>query len=137
MRCTLLSAAATVVLTLSPAKTSAHIYSPRVFSPHVADTYSMRTFAEFPRWRKLTGDARAWEFFRYLTEERTGLFPLGMPVREGGDVLEEYLQIRDPAKLINVYGYGYCGILGPTVAGVCEQMGIGPSRALALPGGIT
>jgi hypothetical protein len=57
-----------------------------------------------------------------------------MPVREGGDVLEEYLQIRDPVKLINVYGYGYCGILGPTMAGVCEQMGIGPSRALALPG---
>jgi hypothetical protein len=94
----------------------------------------MLTFAQFPHWRDLKGDARAWAVFQYLTDERTGLFPLGQPVREGGDVLEEYRQIRDPVKLINVYGYGYCGILGPTIAGVCEQMGIGPSRTLTLPG---
>jgi hypothetical protein len=94
----------------------------------------MRTFAEFSRWRELRGDRRAWEVFQYLADERTGLFPLGQPVREGRDVLPEFEQIRDPVKLINVYGYGYCGILGPTIAGVCEQSGIGPARALTLPG---
>src|SRR6185295_13228318 len=56
---------------------AARLYSPRVVSPHVADSYSMRTFADFPRWKNLTGDARAWEVFQYLTDERTGLFPLG------------------------------------------------------------
>jgi hypothetical protein len=112
----------------------ARIYSPRVVSPHVADTYSMKTFAEFPRWRELEGDQRAWEVFKYLTDEQTGLFPLGQPVIEGHDVLPEFREIRDPVKLINVYGYGYCGILGPTMAGVCEQSGIGRSRTLILPG---
>jgi hypothetical protein len=109
-------------------------YSPRVASPHVADAYSMRTFAQFPRWQALEGDAKTWEVFQYLADERTGLFPLGMPVVEGGDVMSEFTQVRDPVKLINVYGYGYCGILGPTAAGVCEQMGIGPARTLVLPG---
>jgi hypothetical protein len=134
MRSVLLVTVAAALWALSPTETTARVYSPRVVSPHVADTYSMLTFAEHTQWKNLKGDERAWQVFQYLTDHRTGLFPLGMPVREGGDVLEEYLQIRDPVKLINVYGYGYCGILGPTIAGVCEQMGIGPSRALALPG---
>ena len=43
-------------------------------------------------------------------------------------------QVRDPVKMINVYGYAYCGILGPTMAGVCQDMGMGPARSLALPG---
>jgi hypothetical protein len=94
----------------------------------------MKTFAEFPRWRDLKGDALAWEVYRYLTDERTGLFPLGHPVFEGRDTFSEFRTVRDPVKLINVYGYGYCGILGPTVAGVCQGMGMGPSRTLSLPG---
>jgi hypothetical protein len=109
-------------------------YAPRVVSPHHADAYSMKTFAQYPRWRDLKGDKQAWEVFQYLADERTGLFPLGQPVLEGRDVLSEFQTIRDPVKLINVYGYGYCGILGPTVAGVCRDMGMGPSRTLVLPG---
>jgi hypothetical protein len=116
------------------ARSEARQYAPRVVSPHTADAYSMRTFSEFERWRDLSGDRRAWEVFQYLANEHTGLFPLGKPVLEGRDVLPEYREVRDPVKLVNVYGYGYCGILGPAVAGVCEQMGIGPSRALVLPG---
>jgi hypothetical protein len=134
MRITFVTCLVLLGVTLRTQNISARVYSPRVVSPHVADTHSMHTFAEFSRWRNLSGDARAWEVFQYLADERTGLFPLGQPVRGGRDVLEEFLQVRDPVKLINVYGYGYCGILGPTAAGVCEQMGIGPSRTLALPG---
>jgi hypothetical protein len=94
----------------------------------------MKTFAGFPRWRDLKGDALAWEVYRYLADAHTGLFPLGQPVLEGRDVMTEFRQVRDPVKMINVYGYGYCGILGPTVAGVCQDMGMGPARTLALPG---
>jgi hypothetical protein len=36
-------------------------YAPRVISPLRADAYSMRTFAQFPQWRRLRGDALAWE----------------------------------------------------------------------------
>src|SRR5262249_43383223 len=102
-------------------------------SPHVADSYSMKTFAAFSRWRALKGDALAWEVYRYLADPRTGLFSLGMPVLEGRDTFSEFQQVRDPVKMINVYGYGYCGILAPTMAGVCQDMGMGPARSLALP----
>ncbi len=113
---------------------AAREYAPRVVSPHNADAYSMKTFAQFPRWRDLRGDAKAWEVFRYLADRRTGLFPLGKEVLEGRDALPEFATVRDPVKLINVYGYGYCGILGPTMAGVGRDMGLGRSRAVVLPG---
>src|SRR5262245_18039330 len=80
---------------------SAREYAPRVVSPHHADAYSMKTFAQFPRWRELKGDFQAWEIYRYLTDQLTGLFPLGQPVLEGSDVFSEFRTIRDPVKLIN------------------------------------
>jgi hypothetical protein len=123
-----------VVAVLLAGRAAAREYSPRVVSPHNADAYSMKTFAQFPRWRHLSGDARAWEVFRYLADPRTGLFPLGQPVVEGRDVLPEYRTVRDPVKIINVYGYGFYGILGPTMAGSCQDMGLGRSRTLILPG---
>jgi hypothetical protein len=125
---------AVLVLALWTAPLEARVHAPRVVSPHNADGYSLRTFAEFPRWRNMSGDERAWEVFQYLADRHTGLFPLGMPIREGRDVVSEFQQVRDPVKLINVYGYGYCGILGPTAAGVFEGMGLGRSRTLVLPG---
>jgi hypothetical protein len=114
------------------ADASARVHSPRVLSPHNADAYSMKTFAQFPRWRDLKGDALAWEVYQYLADTRTGLFHMN-DVLEGRDVLNEYESIRDPVKIINVYGYAYCAILGPVMAGVCEGMGIGKARTLALP----
>jgi hypothetical protein len=109
-------------------------YAPRVLSPYHADAYSMKTFAQFPRWRELKNDALAWEVYRYLADPRTGLFPLGQGAQEGQDVMSEYRIVRDPVKLINVYGFGFCGVLGPTMAGVCADMGLGKSRTLILPG---
>jgi hypothetical protein len=109
-------------------------YSPRVVSPHVADLYSLKTFAQHHRWRDLKGDARAWQVFRYLTDRQTGLFPLGQPVHEGTDLVEEFRTVRDPVKILNVYGYGFCGILGPVMAGIAEGSGLGPARTLILPG---
>jgi hypothetical protein len=126
----ILNLAAIVVVSQAGARE----YAPRVVSPHHADAYSLKTFAQFPRWRDLRGDRRAWEIFQYLADRRTGLFPLGKEVLEGRDVLAEFQTVRDPVKLINVYGYGYCGILGPTMAGVCEGTGIGKARTLIIPG---
>ena len=108
------------------------VYSPRVVSPHNADAYSLRAFRDFPRWRHLQGDALAYEVYRYLADPATGLFHMNV-VSEGSDDLGEFTQIRDPVKILNVYGYAYCGILGPTMAGICQGLGIGPSRTLTLP----
>lgn len=110
----------------------ARVYAPRVVSPHNADGYSMKTFARFPRWRELKGDRLAWEVYKYLADTRTGLFHMN-EVLEGRDVMNEYRTIRDPVKIINVYGYAYCGILGPTMAGICEGINLGTGRMLTLP----
>lgn len=110
----------------------AGIAAPRVLAPGVADTYSMRTFGRFARWRDLAKDAKAYEIYRYLADKRTGVFHMNV-VAEGDDGLSEFVQVRDPVKIINVYGYAYCGILGPVMAGVCEGVGLGPARTLVLP----
>ncbi len=112
----------------------AAVYSPRALSPHVADTYSMKTFAQFPRWHDLSGDAKVFEIFKYLADSRTGVYPLGVPAWEGDEELSEYGAVRDPVKMLNVYPIGHCGTLGPTMGGIMEGMGIGPARTLIIPG---
>ena len=109
------------------------LFAPRVVSADRADAYSLRTLAEFLRWRDLAGDARAWEIYQYLADQRSGLFHMNA-ASEGDDVLEEFRHVRDPIKIINVYGYGYCGIFGPVMASVAEGAGIGPARTVVLPG---
>ena len=110
------------------------VYSPRVLSPHNADTYSLKTFAQFARWRDLQGDAKVFEIFEYLTDRRTGIYPMGVPAWEGSETLAEFGAVTDPVKMLNVYPIGHCGTLGPTAAGILEGMGIGPARTLIIPG---
>jgi hypothetical protein len=111
---------------------TAREYSPRVISPHNADAYSMKTFRQYHRWKGLDGDQLAWEVYKYLVDRRTGVFHMNQ-VLEGRDVLSEYRTVRDPVKILNVYGYGYCGIFGPLMAGIWQDMGLGPARTLVLP----
>ncbi|MBN1417885.1 MAG: hypothetical protein JXP34_03865 [Planctomycetes bacterium] len=127
------AAAVSAALILGLARPApARVYSPRVISPHNADAYSLKTFAEFPRWRGLSGDRLAWEVYRYLADARTGLFHVN-EVLEGDDVLSEYTTVRDPIKIINVYGYAYCAILGPSMAGISEGIGLGTGRTIVIP----
>lgn len=113
---------------------SARWYSPRIISPRVADAYSCRTFAEHPAWRDLAPEAKARAMFDYLTDPETGLFPPGGAVFEGPEKHYEYAMVRDPIKLINVYGCGFCDAVGPAMAGLWEQGGCGPARTISLPG---
>jgi hypothetical protein len=113
---------------------NAHEHAPRVLSPHNADTYSLKTFGLFARWRDLAGDAKVYELFKYLADARTGLYPLGVPAWEGREELSEFGAVRDPIKMLNVYPIGHCGTLGPTMAGIIEGLGIGAARTLVLPG---
>ena len=76
----------------------ARVYSPRILAPGIADTYSLRTFAQFDRWRDLSGDARAYEVYRYLADTHTGLFHMNV-VAEGEDALSEFVEVRDPVKI--------------------------------------
>ena len=110
------------------------IYSPRIVSPRTADAYSPRTFAAHPAWKDLAADAKAKAMFEYLTDPETGLYPLGAGAFEGGDKAYEYGLVRDPIKILNVYGYGYCDVLGPVMAGLWEQGDCGRARTINLPG---
>jgi hypothetical protein len=122
------------VTLLFAAALRAHEHAPRVLSPHVADTYSLKTFADYERWRALEGDAKAFEVFRYLADRRTGVYPMGVPAREGPEELYEYGSVTDPVKMLNVYPLGHCGTLGPAMAGIAEGMGLGRARTLIIPG---
>jgi hypothetical protein len=122
-----------VALASAASLATAAEHAPRVLSPHNADAYSMRTFAEFPRWRDLEDDAKVYELYKYLADRRTGIFPMGAGAWEGRDPVYEFGSVRDPVKMINVYSMGYCDTLGPTVAGVMHDMGIGPARTVNLP----
>jgi hypothetical protein len=59
---------------------------------------------------------------------------MGVGAWEGKDALYEYGFIRDPVKMINVYSVGYCDMLGPTMAGIMSDMGVGPARTVNIPG---
>ena len=127
--------ALTVIATAALAgAASAAEFAPRVLSPHNADAYSMKTFAQYARWKDLTGDAKVYEVFKYLADTRTGIFPMGAGAWEGRDDMYDFGFIRDPVKMINVYDVGYCDMLGPTMEGVMKGMGIGPARTVNLPG---
>ena len=132
MRNVIVGAALLAALAAAPA--AAAEFAPRVLSPHNADAYSMKTFAQYARWKDLAGDAKVYEVYKYLADRRTGIFPMGAGAWEGRDVLYEYGYVRDPVKMINVYSCGYCDMLGPTMEGIMAGMGIGPARTVNLPG---
>ena len=124
----------TLVIAISlPATVEARKYAPRVVSEHNADTYSMKTFAQFHRWRDLKDDAKARAIFEYLADKQTGLYPMGAGAWEGTDSTYDFGLIRDPVKMINVYPIGYCDVLGPVMAGIWEEAGLGKARTVDLP----
>ncbi len=120
-------------LLLITTSADARTYAPRIVSEHNADAYSMKTFAEHPRWRDLSGDTKAWEMFSYLTDYTTGLYPMGLGAYEGTEELYEYSLVRDPVKMINVYSVGYCDVFGPVMAGIWEGAGLGKARVADVP----
>ncbi len=123
-----------LVLSCTTRSLQARVYSPWITSEHVADTSSLEAFRRFPRWRDKTGQDLALSVWHYLVDRRTGLFHF-QPVREGPDPVDwEFRIIRDPIKLLNVYGYAFCGAFGPTTAGIFEGVGLKPTRAVLIPG---
>lgn len=113
---------------------SARVYSPRIVSGRVVDAYSAKTFANHPAWKNLAPAERARAMFEYLTDTDTGLFPFGAGVMEGADKAHEFGLVRDPVKIINVYGYGNAEMIGPAMGGLWEQGGCGHARTIDLPG---
>ncbi len=111
----------------------AAVYSPRITSEHVADCSSLEAFAKYPAWKDLKGQDRALAIWKYFVGTETGVFHYN-PIQEGLDPqMWEYRLIRDPVKMLNVYGYGFCGLFGPTTAGLFEGAGFEKARAVSIP----
>jgi len=111
----------------------ARVYSPWIVSEHVADTSSLEAFRQFPAWRDKTGQDLALAVWQYFVGTETGVFHYA-PIREGPDPVDwEFRMVRDPLKMLNVYGYGFCGAFGPTTAGLFEAMGFAQARSVGLP----
>lgn len=131
---TLLSAFLLSLLLCHEAVVLADATSPWVTSEHVADTSSMEAFAEHAEWKNLAGQPRALAIWKYLTDNETGVYHFN-PAREGPDRRDMQLHVvRDPVKMLNSYGYGFCGAFGPTTAGIFEGAGFEKARAIGIPG---
>ena len=108
-------------------------YSPWVTSEHVPDSSSLEAFRNYPDWRDKTGQELAIAAWKCFVGNETGVAHF-QPIREGTDPVDwEYRIIRDPIKMLNVYGYGFCGAFGPTTAGLFEGLGFEKARSVQLP----
>ena len=108
-------------------------YSPRVTSEHVPDCSSLEAFRNYHAWRDKTGQELAIAAWKCFVGTETGVAHF-QPIREGTDPVDwEYRIIRDPIKMLNVYGYGFCGAFGPTTAGLFEGLGFEKARSVQLP----
>lgn len=124
-----------IVLLAGGGTTWGRVYSPRVVTPHLPDTYSARTFAAHAAWKDLPGPARARAMFEYLASAETGVWPGGGGVLESGEKLPELGRVRDPVRILNCYGTGPDDVLAAAMAGLWEQGGNGAARVVEFPGG--
>src|SRR5690606_15252376 len=121
-------------MSIHSGSSEAEVYSPWVISEHVADTTSLEAFAKFSAWKDKQGQERAIAIWKYLCDKETGVFHFN-PIREGQDRRSsEYHIIRDPIKMLNSYGYGFCGSFGPTAAGIYQGVGFERVRSVSIPG---
>ena len=117
-----------------PVALMAGAHSPRVVSRHVPDAFSMADYRNHPAWRNLQGQDLALAVWKAFVGTETGVAHF-QPLREGPDPVDwEFRMIRDPIKMLNVYGYGFCGAFGPTTAGLFEAMGFEQARSAGIPG---
>jgi len=123
-----------LIVLLGTPSVSAKVYSPWIISEHTADTSSMEAFRLDSRWKDKTGQDLALEVWKYLVSQENGVFHY-CPIREGDDPVDwEFRMIRDPIKMLNTYGYGFCGAFGPTTAGIFEAIGLDQARSVQVPG---
>lgn len=112
------------VMALMARPVCATVYSPWVLSEHTADTRDEMRFAADPRWATLEGQERALAVWRYLTSRETGTWHFS-DMYEGSDPHWESKLVKDPTKLLNVYGFGVCTMHACLIEGLYEALGFG------------
>ncbi|MBT6628670.1 MAG: hypothetical protein HOB49_16780, partial [Gemmatimonadetes bacterium] len=109
------------------------VFSPRVTTDLQPDYTDVGRFANFSGWRDLPPAEKAVAIWRYITDRKTGLFPV-QGIYEDDDPGPEYAfyDERDVSKVLNVHGHGYCGLLSPTLDGVFTHAGFADSRIIRM-----
>lgn len=106
-------------------------YCPRVTSEHNADTTDLGRFRQYHKWKDKTGGDLAVAIWQYLSDYETGLYHFN-EVHDGPDPFGEFSTMREPLKMLNVYNMGYCGIFGPTTAGIMHGVGFDTVRSFGV-----
>lgn len=130
---TLLPLLLPALLAAAAPEAPAQVLCPRVTSEHNADLSDLSRMRAFHRWRDRTDGDLAVAVWRYLCSRETGLFHMST-VNDGPDPFGEYSTVRDPLKILNVYGVGYCGIFGPTLDGIFQGLGFEEGRSFGVSG---
>ncbi len=120
----LVLATLTAALSVEARPVSAKVYSPWILSEHVADTRDEARFAADPRWAELEGQEKALAVWRYLTDRQTGTWHFS-DMWEGEEPHWEGKIVKDPTKILNVYGFGVCTMHASMIEGLYEAMGYG------------
>ena len=83
-------------------------HAPRVLSPHNADTYSMRTFAQYGRWKDLEGDYRTFYESKIPEYQSHWHYNADVEVRLDQAAPTVYLRYVGDPGVNNVRTYAHC-----------------------------
>ncbi len=111
--------------------TEGRVLCPRVISEHNADVSDWKRFREYHAWKDKTGQELAIAVWQYLCDYETGLYHFN-EILEGTDPFNEYATVRDPMKILNIYNMAYCGIFGPVLDGIFQNIGFQEGRSFGI-----
>lgn len=131
MQLSLLRTVSIFMLLISLSDSYARVLCPRVTSEHTADLSDWQRFRNFHQWKDKSGQDLALEVWQYLCDYETGVYHFN-EIFEGDDPFSEYATVRDPQKILNIYNMGYCGIFGPVLDGVFQNIGFEQGRAFGV-----
>jgi len=108
------------------------VISPRIRIAGQPDYSDLGRFAQFFKDKGLKGQDLAIAIWRHLCDTETGVYHFN-EIFEGRETDYALGNVRDPLKILNVYNFGFCGILGPVLEGVFEAAGF-QARSFGVPG---
>ena len=110
------------------------VHNPWPVSEHVPNVYDMQAMHNDPRFKGLGPREFSIKFHDTFYDFRRQGYKLkdgywfhhGAPLQEPDGI--SGCEALDPTKLLNVYGYGYCGIASGLLEGVYESRGLNARR---------
>ncbi len=122
---------AVVMVAFQSVDGEARVVCPRVTSEHNADLSDWKRFRNFHQWKDKSDRELALAVWKYLCDYETGVYHFN-EILEGEDPFNEYATVRDPQKILNIYNMAYCGIFGPVLDGIFQNIGFEGGRSFGI-----